>query len=66
MSKSEDRSPDMRNEYDFAKGIRGKYADRLEKGSRVVVLDPDLAEIFPDSESVNRALRAVAEAGRSL
>ena len=52
---------EMRPEYDFQDGIRGKYAKRYREGSNVVLLDPDLAEIFPDSESVNRALRALAE-----
>jgi hypothetical protein len=37
---------------------------RLERNARVVVLDPDLAEVFPDSESVNRALRGLAAAKR--
>ena len=54
----------MRDEYDFSKGVRGKYADRYAKGSNVVVLDPDVAEVFPDSESVNKALRAIAEIAR--
>lgn len=53
--------PDMLNEYDFSSGIRGKYAKRYAKGSNVVILAPDVAEIFPDSESVNQALRALAE-----
>jgi hypothetical protein len=55
---------EMRDEYDFSKGVRGKYADRYRKGSNVVVLDPDVAELFPDSESVNKALRAIAEIAR--
>jgi hypothetical protein len=52
---------DMLDEYDFTNGERGKYVDRLAKGSNVVVLDPDVAQVFPDSESVNQALRALAE-----
>ena len=52
--------PDMLEEYDFSNGVRGKYTDRFAKGANVVVLDPDVAEVFPDSESVNRALRALA------
>ncbi len=51
----------MRDEYDFSKGVRGKYANRFAKGSNVVVLDPDVAEIFTDSASVNKALRVLAE-----
>jgi len=50
----------MRKEYDFLKGVRGKYAKRFAKGSNVVILEPDVAKLFPDAESVNRALRAIA------
>ncbi len=45
-------------EYDFQGGVRGKYAARYAKGSNVVVLSPDVARVFPDSASANRALRA--------
>jgi hypothetical protein len=48
--------PDMLEEYDFTRGTRGKYAQRYVVGSRGVALDPDVAEVFPDSASVNRAL----------
>ena len=51
---------DMMDEYDFSGGVRGKYADRFAEGSNVVVLDPDVARVFTDSESVNEALRALA------
>ena len=54
----------MRPEYDFSGAARGKYAGRFATGSNVVVLAPDLAKVFPDSESVNRALRALVEAAR--
>jgi hypothetical protein len=47
----------MREEYDFSKGVRGKYAERFRQGSNVVVLDPDVAAEFPTRESVNKALR---------
>ena len=56
---------DMRPEYDFSKGVRGKYAARFAAGTNVVVLDPDVAEIFPTSSSVNDALRALAKIIRS-
>jgi hypothetical protein len=52
---------DMLDEYDFSEGVRGKYVERFAKGSHVVVLDPDVAEVFTNSESVNQALRALAE-----
>jgi len=55
------RERDMSKEYDFSAGVRGKYARRYARGSNVVVLDPDVAKIFKDSKSVNRALRALAE-----
>ena len=58
---NKETDPDMLDEYDFSDGVRGEYVDRLAKGSNVVVLDPDVAQIFPDSESVNQALRALAE-----
>lgn len=56
------RSPEeMREEYGFSDGIRGKYAKRFADGANIVVLDPDVATVFQDSESVNRALRALCE-----
>jgi len=55
---------DMLPEYDFSKGVRGKYAQRYAEGTNIVVLSPDLARIFPDSESVNRALHALVEVAR--
>jgi hypothetical protein len=61
-----ERDPDMLDDYDFSQGVRGKYVQRFAQGSNVVVLAPDVAEIFPDSESVNAALRLLVEvAGRS-
>lgn len=53
---------DLRPEYDFSRGQRGKYAARMAKGSNVVVLDRDVQKLFPDSASVNAALRALAQA----
>jgi len=52
---------DMRDEYDFSKGTRGKYASLFNAGSNVVVLDPDVASKFKTSEQVNEALRRLAE-----
>lgn len=54
----------MLPEYDFSRGGRGKYAERYSRAANVVVLDPDVSERFPDSESVNRALRALAATNR--
>jgi hypothetical protein len=56
---------EMRDEYDFTGGVRGKYAARYAKGTNVVVLDRDVAEVFPTSEAVNEALRALATVIRS-
>jgi len=53
----------MRAEYDFAGGVRGKYATRAQE-LNVVVLDPDVAREFPDSKAVNCALRALLRAAR--
>ncbi len=47
----------MLPEYDFSKGVRGKYAKRYARGANVVVLDPDVAKVFANSRSVNRSLR---------
>jgi hypothetical protein len=59
------RQDDMLPEYDFSKGVRGKYAKRYAKGSNVVVLSPDMAKVFPTSESVNEALRTLVLVGRA-
>lgn len=56
-----EREPEMSEEYDFSDGVRGKYAARFARGSQVVVLDPDVAQVFSNSESVNRALRALVD-----
>jgi hypothetical protein len=58
------RDPDMLAEYDFSQGVRGKYAQRYSEGTNLVVLSPDVAEFFPDSEAVNAALRALVEIAR--
>lgn len=55
--KSEPEDEDMREEYDFSGGVRGKYADRFAQGSNVVVLDPDVAAEFKTRQAVNDALR---------
>lgn len=50
----------LRDEYpeDLIKsGVRGKYTRKYREGTNIVIIDPDLHELFPDSESVNRALR---------
>ena len=54
-----DNDTDMLEEYDFSKGHRGKYAKRYAKGTNVVLIDPDVAEFFPDYDTVNEALRSL-------
>ncbi len=52
-----DQNDDLRPEYDFSGGVRGKHYQAYRKGTNVVFLDPDVARVFKDSESVNQALR---------
>lgn len=57
----------MRPEYDFSKGVRGVTAARYAQGTNVVLLDPDVAQVFQDSRAVNEALRTLASlAGTEL
>jgi len=62
--KKQGPEPAMREEYDFSNGVRGKYAERFAKGSNVIVLDPDVAEVFRDAKAVNEALRVLARSAR--
>ncbi len=55
------KNDDLKPEYDFSHGVRGKYVSRLAEGANIAVLDSDVASIFPDSASVNEALRALAQ-----
>jgi hypothetical protein len=50
----------MRPEYDFSKGVRGVTAARYREGTNIVLLDPTVMDVFPDSAAVNEALRALA------
>ncbi len=50
----------MRAEYDFSEGVRGATAKRYAEGANIVVIDPDVADVFPDGKAVNDALRALA------
>lgn len=52
---------DMQPEYDFSKGVRGKYAKKFAEGTNIITLDPDVLKIFPDSRSVNETLKAVSK-----
>ena len=53
---------EMRPEYDFSKGARGKYAARYAEGTNLVLLAPDVAAEFPTATAVNKALRDVIKA----
>jgi len=55
------KDKDMLEEYDFSKGIQGKYLKRYAEGTNVIVIEPDVAKHFPDHASVNQALRSLAE-----
>jgi len=66
MKKKANRAEDdeLRPEYDFASmsgGVKGKYAKRYKSGTNLVHLEPDVASVFKDDESVNRALRYLIE-----
>jgi len=59
IMKTMNNDPEMLKEYDFSKGIRGKYAKRYSDGTNVAIIDPDVSEFFPDNVSVNEALRSL-------
>jgi hypothetical protein len=65
MKKEVDELEDeLRPEYDFSNmtgGVRGKYVERYQTGTNVVLLDQDVAKAFPDSTSVNEALRLLLQ-----
>ena len=52
---------EMRSEYDFSGGVRGKHHQAYREGSNVVLLDPEVARVFRDAEAVNRALRMLID-----
>ncbi len=58
-ARSRDRDT-MRPHYDFSQGVRGVTAARYAAGANVVVISPDVLDVFPDGKSVNEALRALA------
>ena len=60
----EPEDDDLLPEYDFSNAVRGKYYERYQQGTNVVLLDADVAQAFKDSESVNRALRLLLDLAR--
>ncbi|HEY3026693.1 MAG TPA: hypothetical protein VGJ55_11135 [Pyrinomonadaceae bacterium] len=61
MSEEKNKEVEMLDEYDFSQGVIGKYAKQYAEGTNIVVLDPDVAKVFPDSVAVNQALRQIIE-----
>ena len=60
MNKPDELDPlAPRPNLDFSKGVRGKFRQRMRQGTNVVIIAPDLLDAFPDSESVNEALRGL-------
>jgi len=57
---------EMRPEYDLRGGVRGKYYKQYTAGTNLVLLEPDVAAVFHDSESVNQALRVLIKAAEQL
>jgi hypothetical protein len=63
-----DEEDDLRPEYDFSQmkgGVRGKYVERYRQGTNLVLLDPDVADAFPDAKAVNDALRLLLQEKQS-
>ena len=59
MSEEKNDEVEMLDEYDFSQAVIGKYAKQYAEGTNIVVLDPDVAKVFPDSAAVNQALRQI-------
>jgi len=69
MKKAKSRSDELRGEYkrsDFKKLERGRYYKRVRANSNVVVLDPELADVFPNAAAVNKALHSLAELAEAV
>ena len=65
MNQTKNQETDeLRSEYDFSGGVRGKHHAAYKTGTNVVLLDADVAKAFPDSSSVNRALRMLLEVAK--
>lgn len=60
----ESKDTDLLPEYDFKGGTRGRHAAKYAEGTNVVMLEPDVAQSFPDSAAVNKALRLLLEIAR--
>jgi hypothetical protein len=67
MSQESETTTDdeMRPEYDFSGGVRGKYYEAYKQATNIIVLEPDVAEVFRDSAAVNEALRLLTKIAKS-
>ena len=65
MSNDKDTLRDEYPENLIKSGVRGKYTKRYREGTNIVLIDPDLHKLFPDSEAVNRALREYVASKRT-
>jgi hypothetical protein len=61
---NQNASDDMRAEYDFSDAVQGRHHRAYKEGTNIVLLEPDIARVFRDSASVNRALRLLMEVAR--
>ncbi|MEK6283799.1 MAG: hypothetical protein AABN95_25870 [Acidobacteriota bacterium] len=61
MSEEKNNEIQMLDEYDFSQAVIGKYAKQYAEGTNIVVLEADVAKVFPDSAAVNEALRQIIE-----
>jgi hypothetical protein len=69
MKKPKKPVDELRPEYkrsDFPALVRGKYVERLQRNTNVVVLDPEVAEVFPNAAAVNDALRSLAQIAKRV
>lgn len=63
-----DSNDELREEYDLSQlknRVRGKYVERYRQGTNLVLLEPEIAKAFPDSESVNNALRMLMQVAKN-
>ncbi len=66
MSEEKNEEVEMLDEYDFSNGVIGKYAKQYAEGTNIVVLDPDVAKVFPDSAVCQSGVAATYRAAFAL
>ena len=64
MSERKNEEVEILDEYDFSNAVIGKYAKQYAEGTNIVVFEPDVAKVFPDSAAVNKALRSLIEVAK--